>query len=135
MSENYQYHLRGVEVEQQQTHQNFSLTQRLAIFTALVSALTTIMSYHDASIQDEAFTLKNETLIAQSKASGLWAFYQAKSGKENVIQIIKHFSGGKTLIIIRRHQKDIKMRETKLNWKLSRQKENRMKVIQKVSDL
>jgi hypothetical protein len=86
--------LEGIEVEQP-INRNFSLTQRLAIFTALVSALTTIMSYHDASIQDEAFFLKNETLIAQAKASGLWAFYQAKSGKENVIQIIKHFSGDK----------------------------------------
>ncbi len=96
MSENLSYHekLEGVR-EGHHARQNVSLTQRLAIFTALVSTLTTIMSYHDSLIQSEAFSLKNETLITQTKAAGLWAFYQAKSGKENVIQIMKHFSNGK----------------------------------------
>ncbi len=98
MSENFHYHhgVDAIEAEQQ-VSRGFSLAQRLAIFIALVSTLTTIVSYHDSMVQNKAFLLKNETLITQAKASGLWAFYQAKSGKENVIQIIRYFSSKKDM--------------------------------------
>jgi hypothetical protein len=70
-----------------QAQQGVSLAQRVAIFTAILASLTAVMSYHDSTIQGRALFLKNEAVIKQGQASDLWAFYQAKSSKESVMQI------------------------------------------------
>jgi hypothetical protein len=60
----------------------------LAVLSAVVSSLETIAS-------GEALSQKNEAVLAQSKASDSWAFYQAKSLKKHIYGIAADQGGPK----------------------------------------
>ena len=60
----------------------------LAVLSAVVGSLETIAS-------GQALTLKNEAVLAQSKASDSWAFYQAKSLKKHIYGIAADGGGPK----------------------------------------
>jgi hypothetical protein len=60
----------------------------LAVLSAVVGSLETIAS-------GEALSQKNEAVLAQSKASDSWAFYQAKSLKKHIYGIAADQGGDK----------------------------------------
>ena len=60
----------------------------LAVMSAVVGSLETIAS-------GEALSQKNEAVLAQSKASDSWAFYQAKSLKKHIYGIAADQGGPK----------------------------------------
>ena len=60
----------------------------LAVLSAVVGSLETIAS-------GKALTEKNEAVLAQSKASDSWAFYQAKSLKKHIYGIAADQGGPK----------------------------------------
>ncbi len=60
----------------------------LAVLSAVVGSLETIAS-------GKALTEKNEAVLAQSKASDSWAFYQAKSLKKHIYGIAADQGGDK----------------------------------------
>jgi hypothetical protein len=60
----------------------------LAVLSAVVGSLETIAS-------GQALTMKNEAVLAQSKASDSWAFYQAKSLKKHIYGLAADQGGPK----------------------------------------
>src|SRR5215471_11670397 len=53
----------------------------LSFSTALIAVLAAIAALESGTYSNEALMQKNEALLAQSKASDQWAYYQAKSVK------------------------------------------------------
>jgi len=53
----------------------------LSFSTALVAVLAAIAALESGTYSNQALMQKNEALLAQSKASDQWAYYQAKSVK------------------------------------------------------
>jgi hypothetical protein len=60
----------------------------LAVLSAVVGSLETLVS-------GQAFTQKNEAVLAQARASDNWAFYQAKSLKKHLYGIAADQGGPK----------------------------------------
>ncbi|MFC5522781.1 DUF4337 domain-containing protein [Polaromonas jejuensis] len=61
-----------------------SLTQKIALMTAILATVGALISYQSGNAQNEAMFLKNESILKQSQASDQWAFYQAKSMKSHL---------------------------------------------------
>jgi lipopolysaccharide export LptBFGC system permease protein LptF len=53
----------------------------LSFSTALIAVLAAIASLESGAYSNDALLLKNEALLAQTKAADQWAYYQAKSVK------------------------------------------------------
>ena len=68
----------AVEKDQQ------SLTQKIALMTAVLATVGAIVSYQSGSAQNEAMFLKNQSILKQAEASDQWAFFQAKSVKSHI---------------------------------------------------
>src|SRR5262244_2468714 len=56
----------------------------LSFTTALIAVFAAIAALESGSYADEALLQKNEAVLAQSKASDQWAYYQAKSVKSTI---------------------------------------------------
>src|SRR5229473_1607086 len=56
----------------------------LSFSTALIAVLAAIAALESGTYSNEALLLKNEALLAQTKASDQWAYYQAKSVKSTI---------------------------------------------------
>lgn len=56
----------------------------LSFTTALIAVLAAISALESGTFSNEALLLKNEALLAQTKASDQWAYYQAKSVKGTI---------------------------------------------------
>ncbi len=58
----------------------------VALFTAVLAAVTAIVSLHAGSTVNEALVLKSEATALQARASDQWAYYQAKGIKGAIAQ-------------------------------------------------
>ena len=56
----------------------------LSFSTALIAVLAAIAALESGTYSNQALLQKNEALLAQSKASDQWAYYQAKSVKATI---------------------------------------------------
>src|SRR3989475_12112773 len=56
----------------------------LSFSTALIAVLAAIAALESGTYSNEALLEKNEALLAQTKASDQWAYYQAKSVKGTI---------------------------------------------------
>jgi hypothetical protein len=56
----------------------------LSFSTALIAVLAAIAALESGAFSNEALMQKNEALLAQSRASDQWAYYQAKSVKATI---------------------------------------------------
>jgi hypothetical protein len=56
----------------------------LSFSTAIIAVLAAIAALESGTYSNEALIQKNEALLAQTKASDQWAFYQAKSVKATI---------------------------------------------------
>src|SRR5215475_10066243 len=56
----------------------------LSFTTALIAVLAAIAALESGTYSNEALLLKNEALLAQTKAADQWAYYQAKSVKGTI---------------------------------------------------
>lgn len=63
------------------------LAQQVAIFTAILATLGAIVSYLGGHTQNEALFFKNEAVLKKTEAANQWAFYQAKSTKQNLAEL------------------------------------------------
>lgn len=63
------------------------LGQWVAIFTAVLATIGAIVSYQGGHTQNEALYFKNEAVLRKADASNQWAFYQAKSTKQNLAEL------------------------------------------------
>jgi hypothetical protein len=64
-----------------------SLTNQVALFTALIATVGAIFSYMGGFTQAEAGLYKNNAAIKKTEASNQWNYYQAKSSKQNLSEL------------------------------------------------
>ena len=64
-----------------------SLAGRIAVMTAVLSTVGAVVGYQGGHTQNEAMLFKNEAVLKKTEASNQWAFYQAKSNKQNLAEL------------------------------------------------
>jgi hypothetical protein len=64
-----------------------SMTNQIAMFTAIIATVGAIFSYVGGATQADAGLFKNNAAIKKTEASNQWNFYQAKSSKQNLSEL------------------------------------------------
>src|SRR3954452_11543256 len=64
-----------------------SLTNQVAMFTAIIATVGAIFAYMGGATQANAGLYKNEAAIKKTEASNQWNYYQAKSSKQNLMEL------------------------------------------------
>jgi len=64
-----------------------SMTNQIAMFTAVIATIGAIFSYMGGATQANAGLYKNDAAIKKTEASNQWNFYQAKSSKQNLSEL------------------------------------------------
>jgi hypothetical protein len=91
MSEDH-FHVHGphdhaVEHAAQHGGEGDSFASRIAVMTAILSTCGAIFSFAGGASQNEALLFKNDAAIKKTEASNQWAYYQAKSNKQNLAEL------------------------------------------------
>ena len=69
-----------------QGHGNSS-TNKIAMFTAIIATVGAIFGYMGGATQANAGLFKNDAAIKKTEASNQWNYYQAKSSKQNLMEL------------------------------------------------
>jgi Na+/glutamate symporter len=69
-----------------QGHGN-SFTNKVAMFTAIIATVGAIFGYMGGATQAAAGLYKNDAAIKKTEASNQWNYYQAKSSKQNLMEL------------------------------------------------
>jgi len=64
-----------------------SMTNQIAMFTAVIATVGAIFSYMGGATQANAGLYKNNAAIRKTEASNQWNYYQAKSSKQNLMEL------------------------------------------------
>src|SRR3954468_411228 len=64
-----------------------SLTNQIALFTALIATVGAIFAYMGGATQANAGLYKNNAAIKKTEASNQWNYFQAKSTKQNLSEL------------------------------------------------
>ncbi|HYQ92932.1 MAG TPA: DUF4337 domain-containing protein [Candidatus Competibacteraceae bacterium] len=80
-----------LEVEHQ-AHRGVGLAKRVAMFTAVLATIGALLSYQGGFTQNQAILYKNEAVLKKAAASDQWAFYQAKSNKQHLLELAKELA-------------------------------------------
>jgi hypothetical protein len=64
-----------------------SMTNQIALFTAVISTIGAIFSYMGGATQANAILDKNMAAMRKTEASNQWNYYQAKSSKQNLSEL------------------------------------------------
>ena len=64
-----------------------SMTNQIAMFTAIIATVGAIFSYMGGATQANAGLYKNNAAIKKTEASNQWNYYQAKSSKQNLSEL------------------------------------------------
>jgi hypothetical protein len=85
----HEFHVHGAHEHavEHEAHHGPGLAQWVAIFTAVLSTVGAIVSYQGGATQNQAMLYKNEAVLKKAQASDQWAFYQAKSAKQHLMEI------------------------------------------------
>ncbi|HVE10996.1 MAG TPA: DUF4337 domain-containing protein [Paraburkholderia sp.] len=68
-------------------HAGDSLSRWVAVFTAILAALSGLLHYEEGVLQTQALVFKNDAVLLQSKASDQWGYYQAQSSKGHLMEL------------------------------------------------
>jgi len=68
-------------------HSGDQLSRWVAVFTAILAALSGLLHYEEGVLQTQALIYKNDAVLLQSKASDQWNYYQAQSNKSHLMEI------------------------------------------------
>jgi hypothetical protein len=74
-------------VESAAEHGKDGLAQKVALMTAVLATIGTLVNYQSGSAQTQAMFLKNESILLQAQASDQWSYYQAKSTKGHLAEM------------------------------------------------
>jgi len=66
---------------------NDSMTNNIALFTAVIATVGALFSYMGGATQVNAALYKNNAAIKKTEASNQWNYYQAKSSKQNLSEL------------------------------------------------
>lgn len=69
-----------------------SLTNQIALFTAIIATLGALFSYMGGATQADAILFKNNASIKKTEASNQWNFFQAKSSKQSLSELARDLS-------------------------------------------
>lgn len=64
-----------------------SMTNQIALFTAIISTVGAMFAYMGGNTQAEAMLFKNNAALKKTEASNQWNFYQSKSSKQNLSEL------------------------------------------------
>ena len=64
-----------------------SFSGQLAVTTAIIATVAAIFSYMGGATQSNAGLYKNDAAIRKTEAANQWAYYQSKSGKQNLSEL------------------------------------------------
>lgn len=84
------FHVHGPhdhELEHAAQHGGDSMTNQIAMFTAIIATVGAIFSYMGGATQANAGLYKNNAAIKKTEASDQWNFYQAKSSKQSMAEL------------------------------------------------
>jgi Na+/glutamate symporter len=68
-------------------HDESSMTNQIAMFTAIIATVGAIFGYMGGATQANAGLYKNNAAIKKTEASNQWNYYQAKSSKQNLSEL------------------------------------------------
>ncbi len=85
MSEEFEVHGQHDEAVEHAAHAD-TLGRNVAMFTAILATIGTIISYQNSGSESRGLELKNEAILNKAEASDQWAYYQAKGIKEVVVE-------------------------------------------------
>ncbi len=66
-----------------------SMTNRIAMATAIIATVGAIFSYMGGATQANAGLIKNDAAIKKTEAANQWAYYQSKSTKQSVTELAR----------------------------------------------
>ncbi|MCV2360951.1 MULTISPECIES: DUF4337 domain-containing protein [Roseateles] len=90
------FHVHGPhdhEVEHAAQHEPKGMAGKLAVVTAILATIGASFSYMGGATQANAGLYKNEAAIKKTEAANQWAFYQAKSSKQNLAELAVEIVG------------------------------------------
>ena len=64
-----------------------NFTNKIAMFTAVIATVGAIFGYMGGATQAAAGLYKNDAAIKKTEASNQWNYYQAKSSKQNLMEL------------------------------------------------
>ena len=73
-----------------------SLTNQVAMFTAVIATVGDIFAYMGGFTQANAGLFKNNAAIKKTEASNQWNFFQAKSTKQSLAEVSRDLTPGET---------------------------------------
>jgi hypothetical protein len=68
-------------------HSGDQLSRWVAVFTAILAALSGLLHYEEGVLQTQALIYTNDAVLQQSKASDQWNYYQAQSNKGHLMEL------------------------------------------------
>lgn len=84
------FHVHGPhehELEHAAQHEPKGLAGQLAVATAIIATVGAIFAYMGGATQADAGLYKNNAAIKKTEAANQWAYYQAKSSKQNLAEL------------------------------------------------
>lgn len=84
------FHVHGPhehELEHAAQHEPKGLAGQLAVATAILATVGSIFAYMGGATQANAGLYKNNAAIKKTEAANQWAYYQAKSSKQNLAEL------------------------------------------------
>jgi len=84
------FHVHGPhdhELEHAAQHEPGGMAGKLAVATAVIATVGALFAYMGGATQSNAGLFKNDAAIKKTEAANQWAFYQAKSNKQNLAEI------------------------------------------------
>ena len=84
------FHVHGPhdhELEHAAQGHGSSSTNKIAMFTAIIATVGAIFGYMGGATQANAGLFKNDAAIKKTEASNQWNYYQAKSSKQNLMEL------------------------------------------------
>ncbi len=70
-------------------HGSDQLSQRVALFTALLAVLGAILGYQTNQLMDEVLLQKNDAVLLKAHATDQWNYYQSVSTKMHLMELAK----------------------------------------------
>src|SRR3954452_23109681 len=71
-----------------------SLTNQVAMFTAIIATVGAIFAYMGGATQANAGLYKNNAAIKKTEASNQWNYFQSKSTKQSLAEVSRDLTGG-----------------------------------------
>jgi hypothetical protein len=95
MTESPREHLEHAEHAQHVAHLGDDFLSTVSVSIAILAVIAATVGSLETMETAKAFAQKNAAVLLQSKASDSWAYYQAKSVKQNLYALAAEQAGGK----------------------------------------